>query len=221
MSLNKISLGRKVNEIAEQSFIKPNPRLENAVSSAKANGIPLIAVSPLHGQFLAIQCQLIGAKNVLEIGTLFGYASTWLASSGAKVTSIEVNPKHAEVSRENLKGLDVDIRLGAALDILPKLEAEGRKFDFVFIDADWEQQWEYFQWAVKLTRENGCIYVDNVVSEIFETAEAEKGGEIRGENLLTKVGKEKKVTATLMSTVSKHEAGDWFDGFLMAVVKSA
>jgi predicted O-methyltransferase YrrM len=205
----------KIDAQAQSSLLKPNPQLDHALSNSTANGLPPITISALQGQYLAIQCQLIGAKSVLEIGTLGGYSAIWFASTGAKVTSIEINPKHRSVALENTKGLDVEIILGAALDVLPKLAREGRKFDLVFIDADWEEQWEYFQWAVKLTRLNGCICVDNVVRELLEH---ENVGE--NESLVTKVGREESVTATLVSTVSSHKAkvDEMFDGFLLAVV---
>ncbi len=153
---------------------------------------------------------------MLEIGTLGGYSTIWFASTGAKVTSIEIDPKHRDVALENTKGLDVEIILGAALDVLPKLAAEAKKFDFIFIDAAWEEQWEYFQWAIKLARVNGCIYVDNVVRMMLESENVGKG-----ESLVTKVGREEKVTATLVSTVSsqKTKVDEMFDGFLLAVVK--
>ena len=79
---------------------------------------------------------------MLEIGTLGGYSTLWFARTGAKVTSIEVDPKHRDVALENVKGHDIDIIPGAALDVLPELAAEGRKFDFVFIDAEWKEQWD-------------------------------------------------------------------------------
>jgi predicted O-methyltransferase YrrM len=182
------------------------------------NGLPAITISPLQGQYLAIQCQLINAKSVLEVGTLGGYSTIWFASTGAKVTSIEIEPKHRDVALENTKGLDVEIILGAALDVMPKLAAEGRKFDFIFIDAAWEEQFEYFQWAVKLARGNGCIYVDNVVRELLEH---ENVGE--NESLVTKVGREESVTATLISTISSHKGKteEMFDGFLLAIVKKS
>jgi predicted O-methyltransferase YrrM len=206
----------KIDAHAHSSLLKPNPQLDHALSNSAANGLPAITVSALQGQYLAIQCQLINAKSVLEIGTLGGYSTIWFASTGAKVTSIEINPKHRDVALENTKGLDVEIILGAALDVLPKLATEGRKFDLIFIDAAWDQQWHYFQWAVKLARGNGCIYVDNVVREMLES---ENVGE--GETLVSKVGKEEEVTATLVSTVSSHKTNvdEIFDGFLLAVVK--
>lgn len=156
---------------------------------------------------------------MLEIGTLGGYSTIWFARTGAKVTSIEIDSKHRDVALENTKGLDVEIILGAALNVLQKLAAEGRKFDFPFLDAAWEEQWQYFQWAVELTRGNGCIYVDNVVRELLESENVGEGDE----SLVTKVGREERVNATLVPTISSHKrnAEEMFDGFLLAVVKES
>jgi predicted O-methyltransferase YrrM len=163
MSSDKLHLVSKLDEQAKSSLLAPNAQLDRAVSNSAANGLPEITISALQGQYLAVQCQLIGAKTVLEVGTLGGYSTIWFAGTGAKVTSIEINPKHREVALENTKGLDVEILQGAALEVMPKLVEEGRKFDFVFLDASWDEQFEYFQWAMKLARPKGCIYVDNVV----------------------------------------------------------
>lgn len=216
MASDKLHQASKIDAQARSSLLKPNSQLENALTNSSANGLPPITISPLQGQYLAIQCQLINAKSVLEIGTLGGYSTIWFANTGAKVTSIEIDQKHRDVALENTKGLDVDIILGAALDVLPKLAADGKQFDFIFIDAAWEEQWQYFEWALKLTRLNGCIYVDNVVRELLESGNVGKG-----ESLITKVGREKKVDATLISTVSSHKgrAEEMYDGFLLAVVK--
>jgi predicted O-methyltransferase YrrM len=209
---------RNIDVHAATNLLKPNIKLDYALSNSAGKGLPPITVTPLGGQYLAIQCQLINAKTVLEIGTLGGYSTIWLAETGAKVTSIEIDPKHRDVALENTKGLNVELILGAALDVLPKLAEEGRKFDLVFIDAAWEEQWDYFQWAVKLTRVNGCIYVDNVVRELLESDDV---GE--GETLITKVGREEKVMATVMSVVSSQneKVDEMFDGFLLAVVKES
>jgi predicted O-methyltransferase YrrM len=145
---------RNIDVHASTNLLKPNTKLDYALSNSAAMGLPPITVTPLGGQYLAIQCQLINAKTILEIGTLGGYSTIWLAETGAKVTSIEIHPKHRVVALENTKGLNVELILGTALDVLPKLAEEGRKFDLVFIDAAWEEQWDYFQWAVKLTRVN-------------------------------------------------------------------
>lgn len=127
---------------AQKELLKANARLDHAVQNSKANGLPPIAVAPAQGAFLSILCQMLNAQNVLEIGTLGGYSTIWFAESSpdVKVTSIEYNPKHREVAIQNTQGqslTNVDIRLGAALDVLPKLAEEGTIFDFVFIDADW------------------------------------------------------------------------------------
>lgn len=209
----------KVDTQARSSLLKPDAHLEKSLSTSAAHNLPAITISALQGQFLSIQCQLIGAESVLEIGTLGGYSTLHFAKTGAHVTSIEINPKHRDIALQNTKGQgfeNVDIILGAGLDVLPELEKEGRKFDFVFVDASWGEQWEYFEWAVKLTRKGGCIYVDNVVREMFEEI-AE--GQTK-ESLVSRVGKDDRVQATLISTISSHKnVGDMVDGFLMAIVK--
>jgi predicted O-methyltransferase YrrM len=216
VSTDKLHFASKIDAQACNSLLRPDPKLDQAITNSTAKGLPAITISALQGQYLSIQCQLINAKSVLEIGTLGGVSSIWFARTGAKVTSIEIDPKHRDVALENTKGLDVEVILGAALDILPKLAAEGRKFDFVFIDADWDEQWDYFKWAIKLTRVNGCIYVDNVVRQLLEDDNVSES-----ESLLTNVGKEEGVSATLVSTISSHKenAEKMFDGFLLAVVK--
>jgi predicted O-methyltransferase YrrM len=135
---------RNIDVRASANLLKPNTKLDYALSNSAAKGLPPITVTPLGGRYLAIQCQLINAKTVLEIGTLGGYSAIWLAETGAKVTSIEIDLKHRDVALENTKGLNVELILGAALDVLPKLAGGGRKFDLVFIDAAWEEQWDYF-----------------------------------------------------------------------------
>ena len=215
---DKLHLARIVDAHAHFNLLKPDAQLNNALANSVANDLPSISISPLQGQYLSVQCKLISAKSVLEVGTLGGYSTIWFAKAGAKVTSIEINPKHRDVGIENTKGLDVDIILGDALDIMPKLAAEGRKFDLVFLDASWDEQWQCFEWAVKLTRPKGCIYVDNVIRELFAH---ENIGE--GETLLTRVGRDERVDAALVPTVSGHKgkSEEMFDGFLLAVVKDS
>lgn len=215
----KVSLLSAAEDQAEKVLIRPDPDLDHAIANSKKNNIPEITVRAIQGQFLAIQAQLIGAKSVLEIGTLGGYSTIWLAKTGAAVTSIEINPKHRDVANENLKaaGLSADTILGAALDVLPKLSAEGRQFDFVFIDADWGEQWEYFDWAVKLTRKNGLIYIDNVVQEIISN-----GNGVSEQSLVARVGADTRVTASLVPTISAYKSRNdlaCIDGFLLIIVK--
>jgi predicted O-methyltransferase YrrM len=217
MAANPLSFAADIDNLAKTVLLPPNARLDAAVANSRKHGLPEITVSNLQGQYLAIQAQLIGATNVLEIGTLGGYSAIWFAEAGARVTSIEINPKHRDVALENTKGLDVDVILGAALDVLPKLLKQGRTFDLVFIDADWGEQWDYFDYAVKLLRPKGCIYVDNVVRELLES-DAVDG---RKESLVTKVGRDERVSATLIPTVATHKnkMEQVFDGFLLAIVK--
>ena len=215
--------------LLKSSQISDDP-FEHALSHSAKHGIPPISVSPAQGKFLKIQCQLQKAKHILEIGTLGGYSTIWFASASkdVHVTSIEINPKHRDVAIENIQhaGLSdqVDVVLGAALDVLPNLaeavrREERPKFDFVFLDADWDEQWEYFDWAVKMTDKGGCIYVDNVVRQLLESgvvAETPEQSASTGmKKLVENVGQDSRVDAVVMQTVGAKS----YDGFLMAVVK--
>ncbi|KAF3760701.1 S-adenosyl-L-methionine-dependent methyltransferase [Cryphonectria parasitica EP155] len=221
-NVSVLTATRTIDDVAVQSLIRPNQRRDDAIRNTSAAGMPAINISPLQGQYLAIQAQLIGAKTVLEIGTLGGYSTLWLAEqAGCKVTSIELDPKHRDVALENVKGIprgEVEVILGSALDVMPRLLEEGRVFDMIFIDADWEEQWEYFDLAVKLTRKKGCIYVDNVVREMRE--KIDEGKDLEKVAMAVKVGKDERVTATLIQTASSHKDYSDFivDGFMLAIV---
>jgi predicted O-methyltransferase YrrM len=232
--MSQPSLYQRVQKIDSQAHTALLPTnnalataLSHALSNSAAKGLPPITVSPLQGQYLAIQAQLISARRVLEIGTLGGYSTIWFASTGASVTSLEINAHHRDVAVENVRHAgyadSVDIILGDALETLPKLaaaakEKEGaQKFDLVFIDADWALQYEYFEWAMQLVRPGGCIYVDNAVRAVTE-----RGADVQGkETLFAKVGRLEGVQATLVSVLSSHKGHEegMFDGFLLAIVK--
>ncbi|KAH8682867.1 S-adenosyl-L-methionine-dependent methyltransferase [Tricladium varicosporioides] len=222
-SQDKLHNATSIDALAISSLLTPNERLENALANSARNGLPRITISPLQGQYLAIQAQLIGAKNILEVGTLGGYSSIWFASTGAKVTSLEINPKHRDVAVENCKGLDVEIILGDASKILPGLQEKGEVYDMMFIDADWERQAAYFEWGAKLVRKGGCIYVDNVIRELLDEGAPVLSGQ--KDSLLTHVKKLKengvKVRATTISTISGHKGNseEMMDGFLVAIVE--
>ncbi|KAJ4249117.1 hypothetical protein NW762_012451 [Fusarium torreyae] len=202
---------------ASTALLKVSPKLENCLANSAAKGLPPISVTPMAGQHLSILTQLIGAKSVLEIGTLGGYSAICFAEGGAKVTSIEIDSKYRDVALENVNGLDVEIMLGAALDILPKLAEEERRFDLVFIDADFDDHVEHFEWAVKLTRPGGCIFFDDIVISMFKNGEVKEGGE----SILTHIGKDERVKATLVPNVACHSMVPTpvFNGFVLAVVK--
>jgi predicted O-methyltransferase YrrM len=202
---------------ARAAFVRPNLKLAHALFNSQAKGLPPISVLPLAGQHLSILAQTMGVKSVLEVGTLGGYSAICFAGAGAKVTSVEINPKHRDVALENVEGLDVEILLGAAEDVLPKLAEEGRKFDMVFIDADFDHQWTHFDWAVKLTRPKGCVFLDDVVVSMWKNGQAPEDEE----SVLAKVGKDERVVATLVPIVASHPMlpTPVFNGFIIAMVK--
>jgi predicted O-methyltransferase YrrM len=217
LDFENFRLAPKLDAHATAALVQPNAKLENAQANSAAKGLPPISVLPLSGQYLSILTQVMGAKSVLEVGTLGGYSTICFAEAGAKVTSIEIDPKHREAALENVQGLDVDVILGSALDILPKLAQEGRKFDLVFIDADFDDQLEQFEWAVRLTRPNGCIFLDDVVGSMMKSGYK---GET-GDTILTKIGQDERVKATLIPTVASHPmlSTPVLNGFVLAVVK--
>ncbi len=151
----------------------PEDAMMNAVLEANQRaGLQAIDVSPLHAGFLALLVHSIGARRVLEIGTLGGYSAIAMARAlpeGGKVTTLEIDPRAAEVARANFARADVvkkvDLRLGAALDLLPVIAGEGHAFDMAFIDADKENNAAYADWAATLLRPGGLMIVDNVVRE--------------------------------------------------------
>jgi predicted O-methyltransferase YrrM len=192
--------------------------LEAALAASDAAGLPQIAVAPSHGKLLHILALSIGARRVLEIGTLGGYSTIWLARAlpaGGELISLEFDPKHAEVARGNLKhaGLDtkVEVMVGAALDTLPSLPSDA-PFDLVFIDADKQNNPEYFRWAVRLTRPGALIFVDNVVrgGRVITTADDPAVEGTR--RLFEAVQSCDDVVATAVQTVSVKG----YDGFLLA-----
>ncbi|KAI5926550.1 S-adenosyl-L-methionine-dependent methyltransferase [Camillea tinctor] len=221
-STDKLHTAATIDKLAHTNLLRPDPKLDFIIANSKKNNLPDITVSPLQGAYLGIQARLIGAKSVLEIGTLGGYSTLHFVRAGANVTSIDISERHQQVARANLAEAGaadaaVEFVLGAALDVLPRLAREGRVFDLVFVDADWDEQYAYFDWAVKLARPGGCVYVDNVIRALL--ADGEDAVQGRKESLLTQVGRDQRVSATLVPTVSSHKlvSVDMFDGFLLAV----
>ncbi|KAM3550957.1 hypothetical protein ARSEF4850_008092 [Beauveria asiatica] len=202
---------------AQSALLRPNARLAAALCESSAQGLPPISVLPLAGQYLSVLTRVMGAKEVLEVGTLGGYSSICFAQAGARVTSIEIDAKHRDVALQNVAGLDVEVLLGSSTEILPRLVEEGRRFDIVFVDADMVGLGEQFDWAVKLTRPNGCIFLDDVVASMFKDGHVGEGGE---ENILTRVGKDKRVQATLVPIVACHAMvpRPVFNGFIFGTV---
>jgi predicted O-methyltransferase YrrM len=169
-----------VDDYFADLFITPDPILDAALRDSATAGLPAIHVAPNQGKFLQVLALAIGARTILEIGTLGGYSTIWLARAlpeGGKLISLEASPVHAEVARTNLTraGLDrqVDVRLGPALETLSRLaDDQAGPFDLVFIDADKVNTAAYFEWARKLTRVGSLIVTDNVVrrGQVIEAA---------------------------------------------------
>jgi predicted O-methyltransferase YrrM len=212
-----------VDRYTEGQFIAPDADLEGALAASAAAGLPAISVSPSQGKFLQLLVQAQGARAILEIGTLGGYSTIWLARAlpaGGRLVTLEFDPKHAEVAKDNLSraGLAevVEIRLGPALETLPQLAAEGGgPFDFIFIDADKDNYPGYFEWALKLSRPGTVMIADNVVRNgaVLDPACADPRVQgVRRFNEL--VAAEGRVSATVIQTVGSKG----YDGFTFIVV---
>lgn len=214
------ALWDKVDRYISDKLVGDDAALEAALKASDAAGLPAIAVSPPQGKQLHILARMIGARRILEIGTLGGYSTIWLARAvpaGGSVVTLEYDPTHAEVARENIAraGLAdrVEVRVGAALDNLPALEG-GEPFDFFFIDADKVNNPNYYEWAVKLSRPGSVIVVDNTVRGGAIAEDSTEPNVAGTRALYDKVGADKRVTATAVQTVG----GKGYDGFLIARV---
>jgi predicted O-methyltransferase YrrM len=160
-----------VDEYIAELLVEDDPALKAALAASEAAGFPRINVAPNQGKLLMLLAQAIGARKILEIGTLAGYSTIWLARAlppGAHLVTLEANPSYAKVAYANIAraGLSsvVEIRVGRAVDTLPGLAEKG-PFDLIFIDADKPGTPNYFQWAVRQARRGSLIIVDNVVRE--------------------------------------------------------
>jgi predicted O-methyltransferase YrrM len=197
--------------------------LSAAVHASEAAALPHAAVTAPQGKLLQLLAQIQGARTVLEIGTLGGYSSIWLARAlpaDGRLISLEYSPRHAEVAGRNIAraGLDkrVEIRVGAALDSLPRLADEDPPpFDLVFIDADKANNPHYVEWALRLTRPGSLIIVDNVVRG-GRVADADSTDpDIRGTRAAIElIGSHPRLSGTAIQTVG----GKGYDGFALARV---
>lgn len=197
--------------------------LDAAVAASEEAGLPAIQVAANQGKLLQMLTRLQGARTVLEIGTLGGYSTIWLARvlpEGGRVVTLEADPAYAEVARANIAraGLAhvVDVRVGPALDTLPELAAEGQgPFDVVFIDADKPSNPEYLAWSLKLTRPGSLIIADNVVRDGEVVDAGSDDPKVRGVRRFTElVAAEPTLTATALQTVGAKG----YDGLLLALV---
>ena len=215
-----------VDRYISEALIPADPVLEAALTASKKAGLPEIAVSPSQGKFLMILAQAIGARSILEMGTLGGYSTIWLARAlptDGKLITLEFDPKHAEVARANVAaagfGDKVEVRVGKALDTLPELAAEGLgPFDLIFIDADKGNYPGYLEWALKLSRPGTLIIGDNVVRDgkVIDRDDADPS--IQGVRQMNEIiAADPRLTATAIQTVGSKG----YDGFMIAIVNQS
>lgn len=214
-----------VDNYISDLFIPPDPALEAALKASAAAGLPSIQVSAAQGKMLQLLARALGARKILEIGTLGGYSTIWLARAlplGGSLITLEAESKHAEVAQSNiarasLSGV-VDLRLGRAQETLPQLLAERRgPFDLIFIDADKPGYATYLDWSLRLSRPGTLIIADNVVRK-GQVAQA-SGGDVNvaGIRAFNKaLAAETRVSATQIQTVGSKG----HDGFALIVVNA-
>ena len=216
-------LWTRVDDYIHERLVPHDSALAAAVTASAAAGLPPIAVSAAQGKMLHLLARLTPARRILEIGTLGGYSTIWLARAlapGGTLVSLEVDPRRAEVARANLAraGLAaaVEVRVGAALETLPALAREGAgPFDLVFVDADKANNPAYVEWAIRLGRTGTLIVIDNVIrdGDILDAASSDVA--VRGtRRAFDLVAAHAQLAATAIQTVGVKG----YDGFLMALV---
>jgi predicted O-methyltransferase YrrM len=212
-----------VDDYIVTTVVAEDAALRAATAASAEAGLPPIAVAPNQGKLLHLLALLGGARTVLEVGTLGGYSAIWLARAlpaGGRLVTLEADPTHAGIARKNVEraGLSsaVDIRVGAALDTLPKLKDDpAAPFDLVFIDADKPNTPDYLSWAIELSHVGSLIVIDNVVraGRVVDTASEDPG--IQGiRRTYDMLASDERVVATAVQTVGTKG----YDGFAVALV---
>jgi predicted O-methyltransferase YrrM len=214
-----------VDEFVAGTLLDEDGALRDAVAAAEAARLPSIQVSPPQGKLLQLLVRLVGAKRILEFGTLGGYSAILMARAlpaDGRLITLEAKPEYAEVARQSIEsagvGDRVEVRVGPALEVLPALEEEGDPFDLVFIDADKVNTPNYFRWALDRTRPGGLIIADNVVRDgsLADAADADEAT-VAQRRLHEELRGDPRVSATTIQTVGVKG----YDGFLIALVEGA
>lgn len=209
-----------VDAFLDSTVVGDDPALTAALEASNAAGLPPIAVSVQQGKFLSLLAGATGARRILEIGTLGGFSTIWLARGAGpqgRVVTLEYEPKHAEVARGNLERAGVadrvEVIVGAALDTLPTVTGP---FDLIFIDADKENNLAYLEWAVRLARPGAVIVVDNVIRDgQILRPDSDDARVAATRKTLQAMGEHPRLDTAVLQTVgSKH-----WDGFALALVQ--
>ncbi len=212
-----------VDDYIVQRLVPEDAVMDAVLAANSAGGLPAIDVSAAQGRFLELLVSMTGAKKVLEIGTLGGYSTLWMARAlppGGRIVTLEFSPRHAEVAKANFARAGatdkIELRVGAALDSLPGVEEDGlAPFDLVFIDADKPNNPGYLDWAVRLSRKGTVIVLDNVIRDgaVIEARSGDRSveGARQGFDFL---GSHPRLRATALQTVGAKG----YDGFAIAVV---
>lgn len=213
-----------VDRYFADTLVGHDPALEEAVAAQRDAGLPAIEVAPVNGKFLHLLARISGARRVLEIGTLGGYSTIWLARAlpaGGRVVTIEAEPANAGVARANVDragvGSLVDIRVGRGEHVLPTL-SDDEPFDLVFIDADKESNTLYLDWAARLGREGTVVVVDNVArgGEVADP-DATDPRVVGTQRALAMLGSDPRFDATALQTL---DLKGW-DGVALALIVRA
>ncbi len=211
-----------VDRYFEELLLPSDPVLQAALDASVAAGLPEIQVQPNQGRLLELLVRIHGARRILELGTLAGYSTLWLARALPKdghIVTLEADAGHAGVARANFAraGLEsvIDLRLGAALETLPQLVNEGGPFDLIFLDADKENYPHYLPWLLKLSRRGSLIIADNVVRNgmVIDPHSADPRVQgVRSFNAL--LAADPRLSSTALQTVG----GKGYDGFAVILV---
>lgn len=222
--MSQANIWAKVDAYIVERLVGVDPDQEQTLKDNAANGLPAIDVSAPQGKFLNLLVRMTGARKILEIGTLGGYSTIWMARAlpeGGRLISLEYEPRHAETAKANIARAGfadrVEVRTGAAAETLPVLATEGAgPFDFIFIDADKPSNPIYLDWALKLSRPGTVVVLDNVVRDgaVIDAGSADpsiigtrKGFDVFAGN--------PRFDATALQTVGSKG----YDGFAIAIVR--
>jgi predicted O-methyltransferase YrrM len=211
-----------VDKYYEKLIVKPDLRFRKILESSEERGLPSIQITANQGAFLELLVRVTGARRVLEIGTLGGYSTAWLASGlppNGRLITLELNPDHAKVAEKNLEQFDfvnqIEIMRGDALETLKNLvDSAAEPFDLVFIDAEKSQYSDYLEWAIQLSRPGTFLIADNVVRSGKVIEEDNQDPSVKGiQDFSQKVSAHPQLRATVLQTVGAKG----YDGFTLMI----